>query len=138
MTIKSTILGPGSLKLGETGSQREFAAQLTKCAIKTNTDTQDDVDTLSGETLEGEETYTYDITGTLLQDFELDSLEDYCFTNRGLKLPFEFTPNNTAARLFTGILKVRPLDRGGDVKKRNTSDFVFRIIGDYTPGEVDD
>lgn len=137
MPIKSTILGPGSLKLGETGTQIEFAAQLTACSIKVNTDTEDDIDVLSGETLEGEETYTYDLTGKLLQDFELDSLEDYCFENRGLKVPWVFTPNSDAERIFTGILRVRPVDRGGDVKKRNSSDFTFRIIGDYTPGVAD-
>lgn len=137
MTIKSTILGPGSLKLGETGSQREFAAQLTKCAINVNVETEDDVDVLSGETLEGEETYTYELAGTILQDFELDSLEDYCFTNRGTKEPFVFTPNDDAARLFTGVVRIRPVTRGGDVKKRNSSDFTFRIIGDYTPGTVE-
>ena len=136
MTIKSTILGPGSLKLGETGSQREFAAQLTKCSITVNVETEDDVDVLSGETLEGEETYTYDLTGTILQDFDLDSLEDYCFTNRGTKEPFVFTPNDDADRIFTGIVRIRPVTRGGDVKKRNTSDFSFRIIGDYTPAEA--
>lgn len=137
MPIKSNVLGPGSLKFGEVASQREFAAQLTKCELTPDISEEDDLHVLSGETLSGEDTITWTIGGTVLQDYELDSLADYCLEHTGELLPFVFTPNDDAARLWTGVAKIRPIKIGGDVKKRNTSDFTFPLTGTPTPGEVE-
>jgi hypothetical protein len=136
MTIKSRPLGPGSLKIGETGTAKEWAGQLTKCALTPSTDTEDNIDVLSGETLTGDDTTTYTLDGTLLQDYELDSLELFCFDNRGKYMPFVYTPNNDGAVEWSGSVRIRPVAVGGDVKKRNTSDFSFPIQGDPTHGEI--
>ena len=136
MATKSQVLGPGSLKIGETATALEFAAQLTKCALEVSTDSEDDIPTLDGGTLAGEDTDKFSVTGTLLQDYELASLELYCFDNKGETLPFVFTPTNESGVQWSGNLKIRPVNVGGDVKKRNTSDFSFPVIGDPTHGEV--
>ncbi len=136
MTIKSRPLGPGSLKIGETGTAQEWAAQLTKCALTPSTDTEDDIDVLSGETLDGDDTTTFTLDGTLLQDYDLESLELYCFDHRGEDVPFVFTPSREGAVQWSGTVRLRPVTVGGDVKKRNTSDFSFPLQGDPTHGEI--
>lgn len=133
MPAKAHTLGPGSLKFGETGEQREIAAQLTKTLLSPNTSSDDDVPVLSGEIVEGEDTTTWELSGTVHQDFDIESFEDWCFANRGEKVPFVFTPSNAHARIWTGIVKVRPIAIGGDVKKKNTSDFTFPVINEPTP-----
>jgi hypothetical protein len=130
MAAKSHALGPGSLKLGETGSSREIAQQLTKIVLTPNVDEEDDVPVLSGEILDGEETTTWEVSGTANQDYDADSFEDWCFTNRGKRVPFEFTPSTAHVRGYKGTLKVRPIAVGGDVKKKNTSDFTFPLVGE--------
>lgn len=137
MSAKAATLGPGHLKIGLTGSPREFAAQLTKCAINTDTKSDDPIDTLDGSQVAGEDTYTNALAGTILQDYDLDSLEIYCFDNRGREMPFVFIPSNAGEVQWSGTVKIRPVGSiGGDVKKKNTSDFEFTIVGDPTHGEI--
>lgn len=134
---KSAALGPGHLKIGPTGTPREFAAQLTKCALNTDTKSDDPIPVLSGEQIAGEDTYTFTLSGTLVQDYDLDSLELYCFENRGKEMPFVFVPSTAGEVQWSGTVKVRPVGAiGGDVKKKNTSDFEFTIVGDPTAGEL--
>jgi hypothetical protein len=125
MTTKASTLGPGSLKIGATGSEREWAGQSTKTTLTPNVDSEDSIPTLDGGELEGEETTTWELSGTILQDYDLDSLEDFAFDNAGKWLACEFVPNNAKARAYSLEVKLRPLAVGGDVKKRNTSDFTF-------------
>lgn len=135
--MATRTLGPGSLKIGETASVREFAAHLTNCELKSDTSSDDPTPMLDGSNMDGEDTYAWSLAGKIQQNYDFDSLEKYCFTNRGELLPFVFTPANDGGIDWSGILKVRPVASvGGDVKKRNTTDFEFQIIGDPTPGEV--
>jgi hypothetical protein len=137
MTTKSRALGPGHLKIGETGTAREFAAQLTKCSLTSDTKSDDDIPVLSGDVVPGEDTYTFGIAGAILQDYDLASLEIYCFENKGVELPFVFIPSNDGEVQWSGIVKLRPVQSiGGDVKKKNTADFEFVIVGEPTPGEI--
>jgi hypothetical protein len=136
MPAVAHTLGPGSLALGDVGDVQQFEAQLTKALLSPNTTSEDDFYVLSGETVEGEDTTTWSLSGTVLQNFDLDSLEDWCFEHKGTKVPFVFTPSSSHTRSYSGIVKVRPLAVGGDVKKRNSSDFEFPLVGDPTPGEV--
>lgn len=134
---KAATLGPGHLKIGDTGSPREFGAQLTKAAINTDTKSDDPIPVLSGETVAGEDTYAYTLAGTINQDFDMDSLEMFCFENRGRELPFIFIPSNDGEVQWSGTVKIRPVGAiGGDVKKKNTSDFEFAILGDPTAGQI--
>jgi hypothetical protein len=50
-------------------------------------------------------------------------------------VPFTFTPY-TGGRSITGRLIVGPLDVGGDVSKKNTSDIKWACVGE--PTLVDD
>jgi hypothetical protein len=132
MTILSYKLGPGSLSLGS--SPLDVSAQVTKCTVEADekVDTEDAVDVLSGEQLPEEETASYEfkMTATFIQDTLLDGgLVAYTWTNMGQTVPFTFIPNTVGARKVTGNLRLIPLAIGGDVKKRNTSDWSVKIIG---------
>jgi hypothetical protein len=138
MPPKSHALGPGSLVFGEEGDARQFAAQLTKCSITPNTTSDDDVYVLSGETVDGEDTTLWDIGGTLLDDYDRDSIAEWALENKGEKLPFVFVPNSANTGSWSGVAKVAPIAIGGDVKKKNTNDFKFKMIGDPTPIDTED
>lgn len=133
MGIKSNKLGPGRLKIGETGTPQEFGTQCTATAIEPEVDEGDEITVLSGDTLEGDDEYTYNLTGTALQDYSgMTSWIVWCKQNQGSVLPFEFVPNDEAGLKVTGNVKIRPVKLGGTVKERNESDFEFKGIGDYT------
>lgn len=125
MAIKSQQLGPGSLKLGETASEREISAQLTKTELTPSVEEGDLIPVLSGEEIEEAEVETWTLGGSLLQDYEAESLELYLYANRGQWQPFTFTPNSVAATIWAGEVKLQAVKVGGDVKKRNQSDFEF-------------
>jgi hypothetical protein len=133
-------LGPGSLKIGATGTEKEFAVQMTKAKLSGSVDAEDDINTLDGGTLAGAETETWELTGEVHQSYDVDSLIAYCFENRFTKtgelLPFTFIPLNSGVQEWSGTLKVRALDVGGDVKKQNTSEFTFPLSGDPVLGTV--
>lgn len=137
MTIKSTVLGPGTLVIGEVGTEEQFAAQLTNIRLVPTITTTDPIPVLSGEELDGDDTEVWEMSGTLLQSFDADSLIDWALTNKGAKLPYVFVPNTVADRQYTGIVKVQPVTIGGDVKKRNTSDFTWRCTGAPTPAAAE-
>lgn len=136
MPVKSDRLGPGSLIFGATGEESQWAGQLRSCAVEPSTDTEDPLPVLSGEELTGDDTDTAELTGTILQSYDLDSLLLWTHEHRGKIMPFTFTPNNDSDLVVTGQCKIRRLKIGGDVKTRNTSDFTFPIVGDYELGTV--
>lgn len=132
MTILSHKLGPGTLTLGAV--PLDASAQVTAIAVEFEeaVETEDAVDVLSGEQLAEEETASYraKLTATFLQDdLSAGALVAFTWDNMGANVPFEFVPNTAGDRGVTGVLRVIPLKIGGDVKKRNTSDWSVRIIG---------
>lgn len=131
MPIKAHTTGPGSLTIGDTPG-KEFAIAVTKVSLEPSVDTDDDLVVLSGAALPGEDTFTWSLNATLLQDFDVDGLADYLFDNRGTVVPFKFTPSSAHTRGWGGQIKLRPMSIGGDVKKRNTSDVEFPLVGQPT------
>lgn len=129
-------LGPGSLKIGATASAREWAGDLTKTTLSPDTSSEDPIPLLDGSNLDGEDTTAWTLGGTLVDNFELDSLQAFALANAGQTLPFVWTPNDAGGVDFSGVVKIRPIGWGGDVKKKNTQDFEFPLIGDPTLGEI--
>ncbi|MGJ9424730.1 hypothetical protein ACHABX_02665 [Nesterenkonia halotolerans] len=132
MPIKSNKLGPGSLTFGETGDIAEFGTQVTAMTLEPSTEAEDNIPVLSGDELEGDETVSYNLTGSLLQDYSsMESLLVWCKTHQGEVFPFEFVPSTEGNIKVVGQVKIRATSIGGDVKTRNTSDFEFKGIGDW-------
>jgi hypothetical protein len=131
MTVTAHRLGPGTLKFGETGTLMEFSAQITNGRISPSLEEEDTITVLNGEELDGDDTISWVVAGTLLQSYDKAGIIHWAFTNRLAKLPFEFVPNTEFSDYgWRGTAKIVPLEAGGDVKTRNTSDFEFKIIGE--------
>jgi hypothetical protein len=135
MTVKSNTLGPGTFSIGSVGTPLDLTAQVTNLRVEFSEDVEDSVPTLSGETLEGEASYPATLTGTLVQDLTEEGMFDYTWSNKGTIVPFTFTPSTAAGRTVTGSCRVAPLNLGGDVKVKNTTDFTWSIIGDPVLGD---
>ena len=128
MAIQAHTTGPGTLKIGDVPT--ELAVACSKAMLKPSVETDDDVYVLSGDVITGEDSFTWELDVTLFQSLDADGLTDYLFKNRGTVQSFTFKPNNDHGQEWTGKLKVRPMDVGGDVKKRNTSDVTFPLVGE--------
>lgn len=128
-TVPAHTLGAGSLLIGDEPG-KEFAVACTKATLEPKADSEDDQYVLSGDVISGEDTFTWSLNTTLFQSYDVDSLTDYLFDNRGKIVPFTYTPSNKHARAWTGNLKIRPMAVGGDVKTRNTSDVEFPLVGE--------
>jgi hypothetical protein len=132
-------LGPGTLTLGTAPDDSEFSMQLTNCRVdpSENVDEGDDLNLLDGSTLEGDDnvTYSYELSGTAVQDLLDTGFTAYCWDNKGLTVDFDFVPVTARVANVTGQVRIRPITIGGDAKTRNTSDFTFTVIGDpdFTP-----
>lgn len=137
MAIKSHKLGPGSLIFGETGG-KEFATQARTVTLTPEAEEEDNLPVLSGDELAGDETYTWTIGGTILDEYTMDGLAVWAYENRGTEMPFEFIPNDDAegAVVWAGKAVIRPIAIGGEVKTRNENDFEFRVVGEPTPSTV--
>lgn len=131
MAISSYKVGPGTLHLGDTPVA--FSSQVRSCVVSPseNVEEEDDLNVLSGEVLEGEDTATLDwtISGTFLQDLVDDGIIDWTWTNAGNEEAFTYVPNTAGDKRITGVVRVVPISVGGEAKTRATSDFEWAIIG---------
>jgi hypothetical protein len=130
MAVKAHRLGPGTLKFGETGTTTEFAAQSTNVRLSPSVNEEDAIPVFSGEELDGDDTVSWVIAGTLLQSFDKAGLLYWANTNALTVVPFDFVPSLEQSEFgVRGDAKIVPLEIGGDVKTRNTSDYEFKVIG---------
>lgn len=125
-------LGPGSLTIGPTGSPKQWGGDITKCELAASTESEDDIPYLDGTNESGEDTTTWELTGSIAEDYSLESLQAYTLDNAGREEPFVWTPNNSGEVSLSGTVKIRPIGWGGDVKKKNTRDFAFPLVGQPT------
>lgn len=134
MTTDHYKLGPGKLTLGTDPDDAEFNMQLSKCLVEPaeNVEAGDTFDLLDGSELkdDGNVTYTYELQGTAVQDLVDTGFTAYCWANKGDEVAFEFVPVTARVAKVTGHCRIRPIRIGGDVKVRNTADFVFVCTGD--------
>ena len=137
MALTSHKLGPGFLTFGAVASEQEFGSQVTAATLEPSVDEEDNIPVLSGEEQDGDETESYVLSGSFLQDYSgMTSLLVWCKTNAGTVLPFKFVPNSEGGLQITGSVKIRAVSIGGDVKTRNTTDFEFKGVGDWTPAAI--
>lgn len=135
---KTYRLGPGVLKIGETGGEVDYAPQVTGCTIKWSKDKEDDVPVLSGGALTGDTTYTAVLSANVFQDLgAAQSLVDFTWANKGTEVPFTFVPSTAAGRQVVGVVIIDPIDVGGDeAKTRPRSDIEWACVGEPDLGAV--
>lgn len=129
---KTYKLGPGVLKIGATGSEVDYAAQITGCTVKWDKDKEDDTPVLSGGSLTGDTTYTASLAANLFQDLgEPAGLVAYSWANKGTEVEVTFIPSTDAGQQVTGTVIVDPIDVGGEeAKGRPRSDIEWAFVGE--------
>jgi len=128
-------LGPGVLTVGSAGSPVDFSNRCKAARVTWGVDTSDDTPMLDGSTSAGDRTYTATLEATLEQDdLYPGGIIDYSWAHKGTEQPATFTPYG--GRSITGTVVVDPLDVGGDVGSKNTSDLKWAFVGE--PELVDD
>ena len=136
-TLDSRIsTGPGKLVFGKTGDQNEFSALVTKAELNPSVNTEDGKHVLSGDYAPGKDTITWTMELTCFINLKKNGIWDWCFTNRGKEVEFEFRPvEGEKSAKFTGTVKVRPLGVGGEVNKEMSKDLTFPLVGEpvFTP-----
>lgn len=146
MPIASYKMGPGTLKLGTAGV-KDVSTQVTACrvAASENVETEDGLVVLSDDEIPAEDTVTLEwaLSGTFVQDLASSGVVEYTWTNAGDWVDFAFVPNTAGDRGITGQCRLIPIDAGGDVRTRPTSDFEWKargpaaasdpVLGDATP-----
>jgi hypothetical protein len=129
-------MGPGVLAVGSAGSLVDFSKRCTSVKVAWKVDAEDDTPTLDGGVESGDRTYSATLEATVYQDDLRDGeLSRFSWEQKGNVLPATFTPF-AGGTSITGEVMVDPLDVGGDVKKKNTSDIKWAFVGE--PELVDD
>lgn len=132
MAVRQTKLGPGKLTItgaGAPGLTHDLSGQVRKCALVPSVKSDDPLQVLSGETVAGDRTESWALEGSILDDFGTSgSTVEWCFTNRGQTLGFEFVPASANSKKVTGQAVVEATSIGGDVGKTNELDFSFVVL----------
>ena len=134
MPIKSYKIQEGTLQLGTVGTSIDATAQVEEGTVSWSEDVEDSRPTLSGEELAGEAKYSATLSLKLIQDLEDGGLVDFTWDNKGVIVPFEFTPATATGRVITGSVRIAPMDVGGAVTTRPSSDVEWACIGDPVLG----
>lgn len=118
MPVKTYKLGPGTLKLGPTGTTDlscQVKSMTVKCTVTVNRTEATAV--LCGESVPGTVTRTYEwsLEGAVLQDIDAGGLVEWTWTNKGVPIAFAYIPNTAKGRKCTGYTIPAPLDFGGEM-----------------------
>ena len=106
--------GPGTLKIGETGTEVDVSCQVNNLILKQAPNRGDSKTMLCGTMKAGSVTYDKTLEGNL--DLDLESGADGLFylsqTYPGSEQSFSFTPNTDGGDTATGTLVLDPMDFG--------------------------
>ena len=141
MPANTTKLGPGTLILGEVGTNQDASCQVTGAVVAWDKNKADDITVLCGDVVGGGTTYTAKLSGTFLQDLADDAgIVAYSWANKGATVPFTYVPSTEAGATVTGNLIIDPIDVGStdDYGSTMTSDFEWDCVGEpsLTFGDV--
>ena len=113
-----------------------FATQPTNVKLSPDfVEDGDRVEVLSGDVIEPDETTTWALNITAIQDFDDPAgFIAFALDNNGEVVPFVWKPNDVAGSVsYSGTVKVRAVEIGGDVASRNTSDAEWAVKTGPTP-----
>ena len=126
---KAHATGPGTLTFGATADKVDFSGQVSSTKIVPDSDADDAIDVLSGDQVPGEIRFSATLEATFLQDFDARGCIAWSWENAGETVEFEFIPATAHGARFTGSVVVQPMEVGGDVRKKNTSDIKWQTVG---------
>ena len=127
-------LGPGVLKIGETGTEIDVSCLINNAVISAAKNQDDSVTKLCGTVVPGATTYDYTLGGNI--DLDIGSATGFFALSQaepGQTVAYEFTPNTEAGTKAAGTLILDPLDFGGDETTTTmAADFEFACLGQPT------
>lgn len=123
------VLGPGTLVIGSVGTQLDLSCQVTEIKIGAEGDSEDPEYTLCGDAVTGQRTYAWTMAITAFQDIEKDGIIDFTWKHAGTEAPFKFVPDSTGTAAVTGKVIIDPIELGGKVRQKNTSEAEWQIAG---------
>jgi hypothetical protein len=134
VTIVESKLYHGKLVLGGTEpgvGGTDFSCQPSNVTITASASTSgDDIETLCGDKLLAETTLAWELDFTAIQDWsDPEGLVKYSWDMALETVYFLWVPNDTETVQISGEVQVQPLDLGGDVNTRITSDAAWPIAG---------
>lgn len=129
MPITESKLKSGTLTI----EGNSFATQATNVTLTPDVDEQGDaLEVLSGDTLSPDERTMWALGIEAVQDFTNPAgFVEYCRQNAGDVVAFSWKPAPAAAT-YSGTVKVRAVEIGGDVNARLTTSAEFPVIGGLT------
>jgi len=114
-------LGPGTLKIGETGTELDISCLVNNVSIVPDISEGDSKTMLCGTTKRAADTITWAIEGNVDVDAGLAAgFFAQTWKNIGTVQSFTFTPSAEVGTTVTGQLKLAPLELGAD----NYGDFL--------------
>lgn len=134
MAVTPNKFGPGTFTLGPADTPIiDVSCQVSSLTVEWDSDSEDDINVLCGDTVAGGTTFTASVNGTLLQDLdktEAEGIVYYSWDHKGETVAFTFTPNTAIGATVTGNLVLIPLTVGGDeFGATMTSDFEWACVG---------
>lgn len=100
-----------------------FATQATNVRLVPSTDEEgDSLEVLSGDTVTPEDSTSWSLVIVAIQDFDDPAgFVAFAMAEAGEVVPYVWKPNATGVS-YAGTVRVRPVEIGGDVNKRLTTD----------------
>lgn len=120
MPITESRLKTGTLTLDATS----FATQATNVRLTPKTDSSgDSLEVLSGDTITPDDETTWSLAITAVQDFDDPAgFVNFAMTNAGEVVAYTWAPAGAEGVSYAGNVRVRPVEIGGDVNARLTTD----------------
>lgn len=135
MAANPVRFGPGTFKLG-TAPGTDYSCSVQSLAVTPEKDQGDPIKLLCGDSVPGSISYSYKLTGTILQDIGTAAgLAKFCWTNAGVSVPFNYVPATSATTAVAGNVILDPVSIGtsdGETGDVLTSDVEFAIVGTPT------
>ena len=134
MAVTVSRLKTGTLMLDTT----PFATQATNVRlVPPEAPKGDDAgEVLSGDPLPAETEAKWTMALVAVQDFDDPAgFVNFTWTNQGEKVPYSWTPNE-GGPTFSGVVTVWPVELGGDVAKRLTTEAEWELEDKPTRAEA--
>lgn len=113
-----------------------FATQATNVRLVPKTDeVGDTLEVLSGDTISPDEHTAWSLVIEAVQDFDdVAGIVNFSMTNAGDIVAYVWAPNDVANSVtYSGTVKVRPVEVGGDVGDRLTTTLEWACQEQPTP-----
>lgn len=127
LSANATATGTPSATITPAGGVKDFSCQITSGTVEWEEDAEDDLTVLCGDTEPGEITWSAAISGSMVVD---PDQAQWTWDNKGKKFPAVYIPSNAAAKQVVGVVVVKPLPFGGEVKTTATADFEWPYVGE--------